>query len=348
MKFNIFNSAKIKLTLAFIAITMTISLAFSSVVYINFTRITEAAFKVHERRVNTHLKQMPMIPKNQLPEHFQQEYIDQAHNELKNEMFMFLFYVNSLVLIISATIGYWYSKITLKPIEQMAEKQKNFIADAAHELKTPLTSIKTQLEVTLRNTKLKIEDAKEAIISTIEDIDYLTYLTNDLLKQSRYQQISLNNKEKFDLRQLIDEVASKFDERIKNKNIDLKIDFENINLNADKNAIKELITILIDNGIKYNKQDGFLFINASLAGGYVTLKIEDGGIGIAKNDINLIFERFYKADKSRTKTTEAGAQNDGFGLGLSIAKEIVNSHNGTLSVTSVEDEGTTFTVKIPA
>ncbi len=333
-----FKSARIKLTAHYLLIIMIITISLSAIVYSSITAQTERSLRMYERRVNNRFLSMP----NPLAPPWEPIVDEKTVKEMRKNTLVTLSTINIFILFVAGVSGYWLAGRTLRPIEEMVEKQKKFTTDAAHELKTPLTAIKTYLEVNLRKKKLDLKDAKEIISSTVQDIDSLTILTNSLLKQSKYQNYSDNNKEDFDLKDLIKKIIEKMKHSAKDKKITIRLSGENINMKTNKSNMSELIIILIDNAIKFNEDGGSIDINLEKNGNFAYIKVKDTGIGIDEKDIPYVFDRFYKVDESRTKT-----ENNGFGLGLSIAKEIVESNKGNISVKSERDVGTTFTIKLP-
>ncbi len=336
-----FKSARIKLTTSYLLIIMIITLAFSAAIYTGVGGTTKRALRVHELRFEGQLRDFR--GNQNFPERFQAPPIEDVTKQIKNNTIYLLAAINLVIFIVSGSFGYWFAGATLKPIEEMVRKQKKFVADAAHEFKTPLTAIKTQLEVNMRNKDLDLAQAKKIMESTVEDVDSLASLTNSLLKQSKYQEDKTNRAfELFNLKVLIDNIIQKFKNKMEVKNIVIKTDALDIQIKADKNSIAELITIILDNAVKFNKENGEISIDARKEGENVTIKVADTGIGIDKNDLPYIFDRFYKADSSRAKV-----EHDGFGLGLSIAKEIVELHKGTIAAKSKKGESTVFTVTLP-
>ena len=230
----------------------------------------------------------------------------------------------------------------MKPIEEMVEKQKKFTADAAHELKTPLTAMKTDLEVNLRDKNLDLKKAKTVLESTINDIDSLTLLTNSLILQSKYQNYKNGKKDPINLKESAQNVIAKLEPATREKKIKINLDADEIKIQGDENFVRELLTILVDNAIKFGKNEGKIEISIKAKNNYAQISVKDNGIGIDEKDIPYIFDRFYKADASRSKNEAPG-----FGLGLSIAKEIVEAHKGKIFVKSKKDTGTEFLIKLP-
>lgn len=343
-----FKKTRIKLTANYLVIIMIVTLFFSGLVYSSVSTVTNRALLMHERRIELRLQQYQRYQAP--PENFQRPINEETAREIKSNTLKMLAFINLTILIFAGGAGYILAGITLKPIEEMLKKHKQFIADAAHELKTPLTAMRTDLEVNLRNSKLKITDAKKVMQNTVNDVESLTLLTNSLLKQSKLQDLDSagkKNLEDFEIGKIIDAVLIKLKPKIEQKKIRVNTKLEKNVIYAEKSSINELITILIDNAIKFNKNDGSIDISVNKNDGKLILSITDTGIGISKKDVPYVFDRFYKADIARTKKRGDTIDHDGFGLGLSIAKEIVNNHKGSISVESKEDIGTTIMVKLP-
>jgi len=221
--------------------------------------------------------------------------------------------------------------------------RRDFVANVSHELKTPLTSIKGFVETLLegaledkennRNFLRIIQDHTERLNSLVEDLLALAHLES--------KEISLN-RSSFDLRLLLEEVASGFGAPLKKSGIELKNEIAGgILINADQNRIKQVFTNLIDNAIKFNKENGLIRISAEQLNSEVKVWIEDSGIGIPEKDLPRIFERFYRVDKGRSRAL------GGTGLGLSIVKHIVELHGGSVGVESTEAVGSRFWFILP-
>lgn len=334
------KSARIRLTTWYLLIIMCITVSFSIVVYSGVVKSTERALGNYERGIEQRFEKMLPLPNNiQNPAR-----IEMIKN-VKTNTITLLFVVNIAILIISGSISYFLAGVTLEPIEKMLEKQKKFIADAAHELKTPLTSMKAQLEVGQKCKKFNTPESSEIVSSVIEDIDSLTTLTNDLLKASRYQNYENKNSiEDFNITEVVNKVHESMKQKAIKQGVTIKVNSsqDELLVHADKNAIKELITILLDNAIKFNRKEGLAEININKEDKNLEIEVKDNGIGISEKDIPFVFDRFYKADNSRTRKSF-----EGYGLGLSIAKEIVNLHSGSISVKSRPNKGSSFLVKLP-
>lgn len=254
-----------------------------------------------------------------------------------------------IVILVLVSIGLVFigslllSKIAIAPIRAAWQKQLDFTADASHELRTPLATIQANLDVVLSN----IEATVESQMSWLSNIDIeckrMSAIVSDLLFLSRADTDEINfEKEVFDLSDLLTGILTTYNAVIEQNGMSLISSNENeVTIYGDRNKLKQLIIILLDNAIKYNKVNGTVRVSLLANKGYANIKITDTGIGINLNERDMIFNRFYRGEKSRRKNP------DGSGLGLAIAKVIVDEHKGDISLESKVGEGASFTVKIP-
>lgn len=330
-----FTKVRLKLTAWYLLIIMAISLSFSAFIYRSVSIEFQTRLGVIQKRVEQREKSLPSPPPQALV--FFEDLADTQQNVL-----IILLYTNLAILFLSAGAGYILAGKTLRPIEIAMEEQKRFVADASHELKTPLTSLQTSIEVNLRDKKLNLKAAKNVLKESLDDIDQLKTLANSLLTLARYEKdVSNVAFEKVNVTQIIKKVTKEIEPLIDKKDIHISIPNKNFYTKADKDAIEELFTILLDNAVKYTKKDGKIRVSVKKDDDHLVLKVKDNGIGIAKKDIPHIFDRFFRVDPSRSNITS------GFGLGLSMAKRIVELHSGTINVKSKVNKGTTFTFKLP-
>lgn len=231
---------------------------------------------------------------------------------------------------------------------QREELRKQFTANVSHELKTPLTSISGFAEI-LKNGGTDEKTTKDFASTIYEESQRMISLVNDIIKLSKLDEKSISmEKEPIELLGLSKEIAKILSASAKNKNVTLKVQGDTGRIYGVQPVIYEMIYNLIDNAIKYNKQNGTVEVtikdenknpseNRPFAD-KTTISVRDTGIGIQKNEQERVFERFYRVDKSRSK--ELG----GTGLGLSIVKHAAKYHNATINLSSKEGEGSTFTV----
>lgn len=228
----------------------------------------------------------------------------------------------------------------LNKIESSFEKEKQFTSDASHELRTPVSVITSECEYA-QSCELSAEEYSETIEVIARQADRMTSLISQLLTISRMdrnaQKVCF---EEFDLSELIEIVCDEQAE-IHDENITLKLDVEeHVNIYADKPLMARLLINLISNAYKYSKDGGSVTVSLRRCESCAVISVADNGIGISEENINKIWDRFYRADTSRTDDSSMG-------LGLSMVKQIAQAHGGTAEVSSILGTGSTFTVKIP-
>ena len=230
----------------------------------------------------------------------------------------------------------------LDRIESGFEKISQFSSDVSHELKTPLASIKGMIEVELSNNRT-IEDYKETMIRVLEECNWLISIINDLLLLTRIEAEKEERRfKKINITKLIGEICELLSLIAEENSVKIIFKEEKaIYINGDSDKLKRMILNLISNAVKYNKHDGFIKIRIKENSDIVIIEVEDSGIGIKKENIEKVFERFYREDKIRT------TKKSGSGLGLSIADTIVKFHNGKIIIESEEGEGTIIKVELP-
>lgn len=244
--------------------------------------------------------------------------------------------------ILSVIAGNILAERALIPIKNAWQKQQEFVSDASHEIRTPLTVIQSRLELLLRSPDATIEEKAQDFSILLKENRRLAKLVSSLLTLARSDsgQVQLN-KNMFSLNELLEEVISHFSEIVsfQNKKISLKINNTHFYY-GDQERIHQLLVILIDNAMKFTKENDSIQISCEQIKNNIVLKVQDSGVGIKEENIPRIFDRFFQEDESRTFKS-------GIGLGLSIAKWIVDEHNGKIKVQSKKDEGTTFEITLP-
>jgi len=225
----------------------------------------------------------------------------------------------------------------IKDIEKI---KKDFVINVSHELRTPLTAIKGYAE-TLRK-EVDTSPGKKYLETVERNTDRLINIVNDLLLLSSLEEKAVLELEDIDLNVFLENVIRIFDQRLKDKQLSLVIDVkENLPpIKADLFKLEQMLVNLLDNAVKYTDR-GEIIVSMNVQDKRVRIRISDTGIGIPKDDIPRIFERFYVADKSRSR------KSGGTGLGLSIVKHIVLLHHGTIDIESAPGKGTSVTVTLP-
>lgn len=238
-------------------------------------------------------------------------------------------------IIIICIVAKKLAKIIVKPVEESFEKQKQFVSDASHELKTPLAVIEANADV------LQDKVGESKWLSYIKnEVHSMNKLVNDLLTLSKMEYTNNMNIQKFDISKEIEMSVAVFESMIYEKKIKLETNIDkDINFNGDREDIKHIISILLDNAIKHTDNNGIIIVNTQKEKNGIKIEIQNQGDPIPEDEKEKIFERFYRVDKARNRNEKR------YGLGLSIAKGIVSKYNGTIIVNS-KDGFTSFVVKI--
>lgn len=335
-----FHSARLKLTAWYLLIIMAISFAFSLFIYFGSTREFDRILRVQRYRLNNPARirvfqsdiPLPINPPD-----------PDVIEEAKTRVFEGLLGVNIVILIVSSVAGYFLAGRTLKPIAKMVDEQNRFITDASHELRTPITSLRAEMEVGLRDSTLTLQGARDLLKSGLEEVKNLQELSDSLLVLSQPEK--QNGSSLFaaiPLSPIISEAIKKVKPLAVKKHIKIHSNLQKVQVTADKQSLVQLFIILLDNAVKYSKAKKEIRVSSEKSDGRILVYVRDQGVGISKRDQEHIFDRFYRVDSSRSKDGVSG-----YGLGLSIAKNIVETQHGKISVKSEAGIGSTFTVEFP-
>ena len=243
--------------------------------------------------------------------------------------------IGILSLIIIYIIAKKISITIVKPVEETFEKQKQFVSDASHELKTPLAVIEANADV------LQDKVGENKWITYIQnEVQSMNKLVNDLLILAKMENTNTSRNQKFDLSKEAQMAVSVFESMIYEKKINLETSIkEQIEFNGDREDIKHIISIILDNAIKHTEENNKIIVNVEKEKNEIKIEIKNQGEPIPEAEREKIFERFYRVDKARNRNEKR------YGLGLSIAKGIVDKYNGTISANS-KDGFTSFIVKL--
>ena len=331
-----FKTARLKLTIWYLVFIMTISLFFSLIIYTNVSGQIARFIDMHNNRLRlfeqrSALELPPPRPGN-LPTIGIQDLQTQ-----RRQLFFTLFFLNISILIIAGGAGYILAGRTLAPIKVSLDKQAQFVGDASHELRTPLSVLQSDLESYLMSPKITDRQARWLIKSNLEEVDRLKKLTNGLLSLTSQSSFPLRPTS---LKPIIFSATRSLANLAKSKKITIKTSLNPVSVLADHHSLIQLFIILLDNAIKYSPRNSTISISTKITNHWIKVSIKDRGVGISPTDLPHIFDRFYRADKSRSKV-------DGFGLGLSIAQKIVTTHHGSIKVDSRPDHGSIFIVSLP-
>lgn len=233
--------------------------------------------------------------------------------------------------------------VAVDKLKRMDKQQKEFIGNVTHEFKTPITSIKAYSDV----IGMYMDDLnliEEGTLSISKECDRLSSMVDNVLKLSALEEYDFEiKKNEVNLKKVFNEICKGMNAKIKKNNLILKCDVQNIDITLDEKSLKQIIINLIDNAIKYNKQNGSIHIECYKNDkDKITISVSDTGIGMSEEVLPKIFQPFYRADKHRSR--EAG----GAGIGLALVKKLVEKQGGTIKVSSKLNEGTTFYIEFSA
>lgn len=331
-----YDTPRNRLALTYLGIIMVLSIGFSVIFYRESSRAVGSGFALQTTQIRNNVYFTAPGALERIR--------DNGINDFNNDLLMRIIILNVIMFAAGGFLSLYLAERSLKPMEDAIETQSRFTSDAAHELRTPLTAMKTEIEVALRSKKLDSKDAKEILSSNLEEIGKLETLTEALLrlaKSGHRPDASAWAPVK------ITDVLEAAHDRVLPQAKEHRIDFElplpsSVKLSGDYGQLVELFVVLFDNAVKYGTDKTNVTVAAMQNDHNIVVSVTDKGIGITPEDLPHVFERFYRADQSRTKTKTTG-----YGLGLSVAEAITKSHSGTITVTSEPKTGTTFTVMLP-
>jgi signal transduction histidine kinase len=319
-----------KLALSYLAIIMTMSVGFSVVFYHT---------SVHElnRPAPQRVSLVEVVESGQSLEDFLANRAAQGRHRLLANLVL----VNVAALAGGTCLSYYLARRTLTPIEAAMEAQSRFTSDASHELRTPLATIQAENEVALRNPDLTLARAKQLLRSNLEESYKLKALSDGLLQLSQAENQATPLRP-VSLGMIATDALNSVIKPAQDKHITIEDTVPDLSVHGDARLLTQALVILLDNAIKYSPAGSTVYLSAKPSGKQVAITVRDHGPGISATDQLHIFDRFYRADQSRTKQ-----QVSGYGLGLSIAKKIVTQLGGSLTVTSQPGKGAAFSIYLP-
>jgi signal transduction histidine kinase len=324
-----FKSATLKLTIWYGAILVSISILFSVVIYSIASSEVRSRIDILQSTAPAQFRINPDVF-----ESIRNTQIHAAEDSLISGLIM----TNLIIWVAGGFGSYYLARRTLRPIEEAHEAQSRFTSDASHELRTPLASMKIELEVALRDPSPKKEEMRQLLESNLEEVNKLTKLSHTLLQLSRLDHDQIT-REQVDVNTVTADVVERFNK------LSPRIVIHHarkLPILANESNVEELATILIDNALKYSPSNTTVHVSLIKQKQMSGFKVVNEGEGIAPEVLPHIFNRFYRADTSRTASAKKG-----YGLGLSLAKKIVELHGGELTVSSAPDQETTFQVLLP-
>lgn len=259
----------------------------------------------------------------------------------KGQMLLACFVTGAVALCGFFLVSVFLSRWALRPVQRAWNNQKQFAADASHELKTPLTVILANMEILKANKDQTIDERMAWVDNTEAEARRMKNLANNLLFLAKNGDMKKPiMTEKVNLSDVVMRASLAFEPVAFENKVSIDTFIENdIFVGGDQVQMRQLISILLDNAVKYSYVNTGIKIMLKESSGKAVLEVNDTGVVISKDNLTNIFQRFYRTDESRAE--------EGYGLGLSIAANIVDRHLGTITAASNEDDGTTFTVSLP-
>lgn len=263
---------------------------------------------------------------------------DEALRELRLDACL----IGVLFLAALSATSYWIAARVTRPIQQSVQILRSFVADASHELNTPLTILQARIE-SLERKLAKLGIQQEDLTIAAKSLVRLNQVVNDLLLLSEVEDpISEITTASVNLNSLIHQLVDEMNDRFTAKNIAFTVtELSHVSIKGNSQALHRLLSNLLENALRYTDQGGRVSLTLESSDKEARINVCDTGIGIPVESLPRIFDRFFRVDKSRSRDS------GGTGLGLAIAKAIADAHKGAISVESVLGEGTTFTVTLP-
>jgi two-component system sensor histidine kinase CiaH len=328
-------SATARLAASYLAIIMGLSIAFSFVLY-----------KISALELRREIPPTNMFDPGQSFgndshgfHHFFQRRLEEGTGHLLGRLIL----LNLFVLLLGAALSYYLARRTLQPIEDAMAAQSRFVTDASHEIRTPLTAVMASNEVALRKPRLTLAQAKDVIRSNVEEMVKLKNLSDGLLSLSKQDAIPLD-RQPVSLQDIAGEALNRILPAAQAKQISVEDTVQAVKVLGDVTSLTQAVVTLLDNAVKYSPSKSAVYLEGGQKGGQGFISVRDEGSGIPAEDLPRIFDRFYRVDPSRTASTEAA---NGHGIGLSIARQIIEQHQGQIRVSSKPGKGSTLTIQLP-
>lgn len=260
---------------------------------------------------------------------------------LRNNIISIYFICLSAIIVLTVAVSYLMSALTMQPIKKSMDEQTRFVSDASHELRTPLTVLHGRLEQLLNYPDEKIIDKSDIISDSLSEVIRLTKLSGDLLTLAKSDSDKfVPDKSEFDIFELAKITAMPYIDMAACDYKEFVVCGESVTVTADYNKIRQVLIALFDNALKYTAGGDKITVDLYRQKNKCEITVSDTGIGISEKGLSRIFDRFYRDDTSRNVT-------EGSGLGLSIVKQIVEEHKGSITVANNTPKGAKFIVLLP-
>lgn len=331
-----------RLTLSYLAVIMTLSLIFTGIIYLLSTASLNRPLLPSEEENSSVSVEAPEFGEHSFENTFRKR-LERRDNTTRMTIIYSLVGFNLGIFVIGIFVSRNLAKLTLAPIERAMMKQTQFIFDASHELKTPLTAMLVRNEVALRKKSLPEEKAREVIEKNIEEILKMKELTASMLDVARENGEPEKSTE-ISVPEFLADLKEKLAPIARERGVKIETEMnlgKNLRASAAKNTLEQILTIFADNAMKYSGEK-IIYLRAGRRGKNVAFSVKDNGAGVKKEDQKRIFERFYQVDAARTRTEDKTSH----GLGLAIAKNLAERQGYKIVLRSGEGRGAEFEVVV--
>lgn len=331
-----------RLTLSYLAVIMTLSLIFTGIIYLLSTASLNRPLLPSEEENSSVSMEAPEFEEHSFENTFRKR-LERRDNTTRMTIIYSLVGFNLGIFVIGIFVSRNLAKLTLAPIERAMMKQTQFIFDASHELKTPLTAMLVRNEVALRKKSLPEEKAREVIEKNIEEILKMKELTASMLDVARENGEPEKSTE-ISVPEFLADLQEKLAPVARGRGVKIGMEMnlgKNLRTSAAKNTLEQILTIFADNAMKYSGEK-IIYLLAGRRGKNVAFSVKDNGAGVKKEDQKRIFERFYQVDAARTRTEDKTSH----GLGLAIAKNLAERQGYKIVLRSSEGRGAEFEVVV--
>lgn len=331
-----------RLTLSYLAVIMTLSLIFTGIIYLLSTASLNRPLIPSEEENSSVSVEAPEFGEHSFENTFRKR-LERRDNTTRMTIIYSLAGFNLGIFVIGIFVSRSLAKLTLAPIERAMMKQTQFIFDASHELKTPLTAMLVRNEVALRKKSLPEEKAREVIEKNIEEILKMKELTASMLDVAR-ENGEPEKPTEINVPEFLADLQEKLAPVARERGVKIETEMnlgKNLRVSAAKNTLEQILTIFTDNAMKYSGEK-IIYLRAGRRGKNVAFSVKDNGVGVKKEDQKRIFERFYQVDVARTRTEDKTSH----GLGLAIAKNLAERQWYKIALRSSEGRGAEFEVVV--
>lgn len=329
------TSATGRLTASYLIVIMGMSLGYSVVLY-------SASVRELQRQLPpAPLRQVMVAEPDTIAGRQISDLLRERAAEGRRVLLSRLILLNLLTFVAGGALSYYLARRTLRPIEENMEAQSQFISDASHELRTPLTTLQTTNEVALRDSTLNLTRSKELLQQNIEEVAKLQALTNSLLTLAKTDEGAITM-ERVSLQEVANDAMNRVVRLAQAKHISIDDQVKPVHVVANRQCLAEAVVVLLDNAIKYGPEGSKILLEGGIKAKQAFISVRDEGPGIRPYDLRRIFDRFYRADQSRSTRHVPG-----HGIGLSLAKKLVEQQGGDIQAVSKVGKGSVFTIVLP-